>query len=189
MIRFTIRPILIVIFILSVSFAPALHAHLLPKQRGTLNFVDNGAYMVLSLPVSVFIDFDDNENGLLSMTEFNKHRPAITSRIRAGIVLNENGDDRFLQGLMFSPVGEDEHNTSVIAPISRVYVMGKFILDSSNSELIFSNDLYGDQASERVFKMSAKRKADRQKQVFELSPSASKKILFGEKASSKVAAN
>ena len=189
MIRLTVRSILIGIFILSIGFSQVLHAHLLPKQRGTLNFVDTGAYMVLSLPVSVFIDFDDDENGLLSMVEFNKHRPAIMSRIRDGIIMSENGDNRFLQGLMFSPVGEDEHNASVTAPISRVYVMGKFILDSPNSELIFSNDLYGDQASERVFKMSAKRKVDGQKQVFELSPNASKKILFSEKKLSKVAVN
>lgn len=79
-------------------------------QRGTLNFADDGVYMVLSLPVSAF---DDNKNGLISMIEFNKHRADIVTRIKSGVVLSEKKDDKIIQGLMLSPVPADEHTTAV----------------------------------------------------------------------------
>ena len=39
-------------FLLAWASVPAAQAHLVVSQRGTLNIVGDGAYMVLSLPVS-----------------------------------------------------------------------------------------------------------------------------------------
>jgi hypothetical protein len=52
-------------------------AHLMVAQHGTLNVVDDGVFMVLSLPVSAFDGVDDDNDGKVSMLEFNNHRGAI----------------------------------------------------------------------------------------------------------------
>ena len=39
-------------------------AHLMEAQQGTLNIIDDRAFMVLSLPISAFEDIDDNEQKL-----------------------------------------------------------------------------------------------------------------------------
>lgn len=183
MIRLNMRVFLFIIFIMSTWFSPTLYAHLLPKQRGTLNFVDNGAYMALSLPVSGFEGLDDNKNGTVSMFEFNKHRAEIMAQIRTNIVLSEKGENHELQGIMLSPVGIDEHAiTSVETNLSRIYVMGKFVFQSSNDNLRFRNGIYGNQVSERTFKISAKRKSDGKNETFELTSAAPSKILFSEES-------
>lgn len=187
MTRLIFRRYVIIALMLSLGFSPALYAHLLPAQRGTLNFVDDGAFMALSLPISAFEGIDDDKNGSVSMVEFNKHRADIVARVQAGIVLSEKGEDRLLKGILLSPVSSDEHDehgdhkVSGDAGVSRVYVMGKFVLDSLDSELRFRNSLYGKQSSERTFKISAKRKSGGLKQDFELTPEASSMKLFAEK--------
>ena len=181
MTRLNIQAFLLITFMMSTWFSPMLYAHLLPKQRGTLNFADNGAYMALSLPVSGFEGLDDDKNGAVSMFEFNKHRADIMARIRAGVILSKKDEDYELQGIMLSPVGIDEHAiTSVDTNLSRIYVMGKFVFQSSSDNLRFRNDVYGNQASERTFKMSAKRKSDGKKETFELTSASPSKVLFSE---------
>lgn len=49
--------------------APTAQAHVILAQKGTLNIVDGGAFMVLSLPVSAFSGIDDDGDALLSPTE------------------------------------------------------------------------------------------------------------------------
>lgn len=44
----------------------AAHAYLMVAQRGTLNLVGDGGFMVLSLPISAFTGIDDNADGQLS---------------------------------------------------------------------------------------------------------------------------
>lgn len=178
MIKLITQRYVIILLVVSAWVSTETHAHLLPAQRGTLNFADDGVYMVLSLPVSAFDDIDDNKNGLISMIEFNKHRADIVTRIKSGVVLSEKKDDKILQGLMLSPVPADEHTTSVDPEITRIYIMGKFVLSSSDSILHFRNDLYGKKSSERTFNISAIRKNE--KHIFELTPKKSNMVLFGE---------
>jgi hypothetical protein len=59
--------------LLAGSALSAAHAHLVVSQRGTLNIVGDGAYMVLSLPVSSLSGFDDDHDGLLSVDELRAH--------------------------------------------------------------------------------------------------------------------
>lgn len=138
--------------------------------------------MALSLPISAFNDVDDNKNDLVSMIEFNKHRAEIVSLILSGVVLSEKGDDRFLQAAMLSPVPLDEHSTSIDAAVARVYVMGRFVLKNTATDLRFRNDLYGDKPSERSFKISARRKSAQKNDTFELTPTVSSIIIFEEKS-------
>ena len=166
------RKLLTVIFSITASlFSATLCAHLLPKQHGTLNFTNDGAYMALSLPLSAFENLDANNDGSISMIEFNMHRSDIIRRVETGITLSVKSDAHILQGIMLSPVQQNEHSSSPDEPLSRIYVLGKFVLDGSSTDLYFRNDLYGIQSSERTFKITATRKSDDKKQVFDLTQS------------------
>jgi hypothetical protein len=57
-----------------MAMGPLAHAHLMVAQHGTLNIVDDGVFMVLSLPISAFNGVDEDSNGKISMLEFNNHR-------------------------------------------------------------------------------------------------------------------
>jgi hypothetical protein len=76
-----------VILILTVPMSPSAQAHLMLAQHGTLNIVDDGAFMVLSLPISAFEGVDDDSDGKVSMVEFNNHR-AVVVEIARNMFLN-----------------------------------------------------------------------------------------------------
>jgi hypothetical protein len=50
---------------LNLIMGPVAHAHLMVAQHGTLNIVDDGVFMVLSLPISAFDGIDDDKDGNL----------------------------------------------------------------------------------------------------------------------------
>ena len=45
------------------------HAHLMVTQHGSLNIVDDGAYMLRSFATSSFEGIDDNSDGDISLIE------------------------------------------------------------------------------------------------------------------------
>ena len=66
--------------------APA-QAHLMAAQKGTLNFVANAAFVVLSVPVSALHGVDDDQDGALSADEVKAHFDAIGEQVKAGVQL------------------------------------------------------------------------------------------------------
>ncbi len=50
------------------------NAHLMVAEHGTLNFVDNNVFIVLSIPMSAFKGVDENKDGKVSIVEFNAHK-------------------------------------------------------------------------------------------------------------------
>ena len=48
---------------------PAAHGHLIVDQKGTINFVEDGAFMVVSLPVTALEGADDDGDGRMSFAE------------------------------------------------------------------------------------------------------------------------
>jgi hypothetical protein len=60
--------------------------------------------------------------------------------------------------------------------------MGRFILADSAGALRFHIGLYGRQAIEQVLEITAIRKRDNQKTVFELTPAVSASIIFADSA-------
>lgn len=185
MIKLTLRCYATSMLLVGLGLSPALYAHLLPPQQGKLTFVQDGAFMAMSLPVSAFEGIDEDKNGSVSTDEFNNHRTEIIKKIRAGIVLSEKGEDRSLEGIMLSPVSSEEHDEHGKAlednDVERVYVMGKFFLKGPGSDLRFRNSLYGKLSSERTFKIYATKKDGGGNQKFELTPSVSTAALFAKK--------
>lgn len=161
------------VFLLLLTAAAALstpaQAHLMVAQQGTLNIVDDGVFMVLSLPISAFDYIDDNGDGEVTMVEFNKHRVAIVASVRDNIRLSDGDKNLLLAGIMLSP--EVSHNTS-LPVLAQLTVMGKFEIADASGELQIHVGLFGQQAAEQSLKITATRKADNRKNELILTPAA-----------------
>ncbi len=167
----------LLILILAVPMSPSVQAHLMVAQHGTLNIVDDGAFMVLSLPISAFEGVDDDSDGKVSMVEFNNHRAEIVESVGQNVTLNDKEGSLSLQGIMLSPVVPHDAPEE---PLSQLIVMGRFSLAGTKGELRFQSGLFGKQASERLLKITVTRKSDNQKHVFELTPATPAGMLFAE---------
>ena len=177
------------ILIINLLVCSWASAHLMKAQHGTLNFVDSGVYMVLSLPVTAFDSADQNHDGKLSEEEFNHHRGTMFDAVRQHVTLTQNGERLELQGIMLSPVLPHDDPKK---PASQLTVMGRFALidmgegdtrdgdsdDVPKSDLQFEVGLYGNSPVERSLEITAKRKSENQYHTFELSAEKSKAVLF-----------
>ena len=145
------------------SLAPHASAHLMVAQHGTLNFKDDGAFMVLSLPVSAFENsddgFDDDKDGKMSAKEFIKYKPDIVAAINNKVKLSDKEGSKPLQGLLISPVVA--HGTPKAAS-EQLVIMGRFALDKTNTkdnkELTFHVGLFGQHSTEKTLTITATRK-------------------------------
>jgi len=161
--------------VLSIFLIFNAHAHLMLAQHGTLNVVDGGVFMVISLPVSAFDGVDDDKDGKLSLEEFNIHRSLIAKTVKNDVVLSNKGESLLLQGMMLSPVtihGSPEE------PATQLVVMGRFKLDDTASALQYQINLFGKRAAEKVLKITATHKGNKQKSAFELTAESPEFDLF-----------
>lgn len=138
------------------------YAHLMPMQRGTLNLINNAAFMVLSLPLSAFESLDDNADNTVSMAEFNQHRTDIIAAINANVVMYSDSTKLILQDVIVSPV---QSHHGVENELSQVTVMGKFSLLQSYSNLRFENTLYGNSADEQRLSITVTQPNDKKQQI------------------------
>lgn len=165
------------LFVLSmgVSLIPVANAHMMVAQHGSLNVTQDGTYMILSLPVSAFQGIDDNADGRLSMEEFKLYRKDIVDAVGKNITLSDDKGSLELQGIMLSPV--EMHDDSN-GPASQLIVLGRFSLRDIGSPLHFQVSLFGETPTEKRLAITATRKFDGKKHVFELTPTTSAGILF-----------
>jgi len=178
------RPFSNILFVVALFIAtlPLAQAHLMVAQHGTLNIVKDSVFMALSLPISAFAGIDDDNDGNVSMIEFNNHRTTIVESIKLHIILSDKAGNRLLEGIMLSPVVP--RNTQKEA-ISQLTVMGRFVLDDadrSSNTLKFQLGLYGEQSTEQSIEITATRKSDNQIHVFELTSMDSVTKLFPDKS-------
>jgi hypothetical protein len=140
----------------SVSVA---QAHLVVSQRGTLNIVGDGAYMVLSLPVSAFTGFDDNRDGRLSIGELRAHAAGIESQIQQGVTLGGSQGPCRLEGLMLNTEAPE---TDPYAPSTHLVVLGRFAIPQQATELTLALHLFGTGADEQTEHIAVTRGAESQ---------------------------
>lgn len=70
--------------------APALSlAHLMPEGNGSANLVDDKAYVLISVPVGVLRGFDDDGNGLISVSEGRTHYASLQQQIEKLVWLTD----------------------------------------------------------------------------------------------------
>lgn len=161
---------------LSICTANPVSAHLMVAQHGTLNFLNDSVYMVLSLPASAFSDADEDNDGLLSLTEFSTHRTELIIIVTQQVTLSNKTERLPIDGLMISPVTPHDAPKE---PAEQIIIMGRFILNGQDSELSFHIGLFGVSDTDQSLVINASRKEKNQTQVFELSPkSKSVKLSF-----------
>lgn len=122
------------------------HAHLMEAQRGTLTIVRDGAYMVLSIPVSAFKNMDDDGDGFLSLSERNTHLQEIEAQIRSGVQLTTAQGVLVLEDLIVQSALQADAPT---APTPQLLVLGRFPLATDSTAVKFKWNLYGRKADER----------------------------------------
>jgi HupE / UreJ protein len=142
--RFRHFIVLVMGWALAVSTA---YAHLIVSQRGTLNIVGDGAFMVLSLPVSAFLGVDDNADGLLSTDELRAHKPKIEAQIKSSVILENSQGFKSLNGLMLTTTPPENDHT---APAKQIVVLGRFGLEPESSDLKLTMRLFGIGTDERT---------------------------------------
>ena len=151
--------------LLAGAAVSAAHAHLVVSQRGTLNIVGSGAYMVLSLPVSSLSGFDDNQDGLLSVDELRAHGASIESQIKQGVSLDSEQGRSALEGVMLNTAPPD---TTPYAPSTHLVVLGRFAIPAQATELKLALRLFGTRADEQTEQIAVTRGA--QSQLITLTP-------------------
>lgn len=165
--------ILVAVCLLTVS-TPSL-AHLMEDQHGTLNFVNGGAFLVLSIPVSAFAGVDKNDDGELSAVELSQSITRIETQILDGVRLIDNGEALPLQGLMIS-ISPPDHDRS--GESTHLVALGRFPADTDKKALALEISLAGESLDERRFKLTARR--DGESQELEFVPGLNRHALFPE---------
>jgi hypothetical protein len=135
------------------------HAHLVVSQHGTLNIVGDGAYLVLSLPVSALAEIDDNRDGLLSTDELRSHSARIEAQIKQGITLNSAQRQSRLEGVMLN-IEASDHDP--MAPSTHLVVLGRFAIDPQAPGLTLSLRLFGTRPDERAEQIAVTRGSESQ---------------------------
>ena len=161
--------------VLIVLMSPSALAHLMVAQRGTLNIVNDGAFMVLSLPISAFAGIDGDNDGKVSMVEFNNHRAAIVESVGQNVSLSDKEGNLPLKGIMLSPVVP--HDASEES-LSQLIVMGRFSIAAARGEFRFRSNLFGKQTGEQVLKITVTHESDSREQNFEITPALPTGVLF-----------
>ncbi|ASJ76513.1 HupE/UreJ family protein [Granulosicoccus antarcticus] len=148
--------------LLILSSIGSANAHLMVAQQGTLNIVEGGAFMVLSLPTSAFSKFDDNGDNKLSREEFSTHQASLNSAVEDGINLRQGGQSKELQGLMLTPVFDEQKPQE---PASQMIAMGRFVLSETAAPLEFDLQIFGTGSTESTQQVTVSRPADGRRQL------------------------
>ncbi len=148
-------------------------AHLMVAQQGTLNMLGDGAFIVLSLPVSAFAGADDDADGMLSIDELQAHQASIFSTVHRGLSVSDETGARPLQGLMVNLASPDESPT---APSAQLVVLGRFALATSGKKLRLRVDIFGTAQGEQTYQIKAIKSSETHWLV--LTPERSERTLF-----------
>lgn len=163
--------------LLALLALPAAHAHLMVAQRGTLNLVGNGGFVVMSVPVRALQGVDDDGDGRLSIAEMRSHAGAIEVQILRGLQLVGDAGPLPLGGLLLT-LSPDEGGSTATA--AHLVVMGHFaIADASPqalSRLKLRFALFGNTAESQQQTITVSRGSEAQKMV--LSPGHEARVLF-----------
>lgn len=165
-------------FLLTMTITSQALAHMMVAQHGTLNIVDDGVFMVLSVPVSAFSEADSDKDGKLSSAELSQHRSSISKAINEHIVLSDSNGVCMLEGLIISLASHG----SPKQPALQLIVMGRFKLATAEinnlDQLAFKMNVFGKTLPEKSIEMTVTRNVDQQKRVFKLTQDEPSQMLL-----------
>ena len=156
-------------------------AHLMVAQKGTLNLQGDGAYLVVSLPVSAFAGIDDDGDGAWSAQELGVHAPAIQEQIKAHLRLRDAQGFRPIDGITLVPTPPDDKPN---APVTQLVVLARFKLAQwvpadalqTAQGLWFQAGLFGRTAAEQGLSIAVTQGPH--KQLLMLTPERPEQALF-----------
>lgn len=160
---------------LSVMLIKPAQAHLMAAQNGTLNIVDDGIYMVVSVPITAFPNIDQDYDNEVSLFEFNSRRNDISAQIKRAISLDQAGAPIALNDLRLVPVRPQSKEQVYI---SQLIIMSRFDKPQSTDALRLTLSLFGPGPEARTLKITAKRSQTAEESVVVLTPSAPSSALF-----------
>lgn len=114
-----------VLFGALLMFGATAQAHLMVAQKGTLNLQGEGAYLVVSLPVSAFTGIDDDGDGAWSAQELGVHGPQIQEQLKAHLRLRDAQGQRPIDGITLVPTPPDDKPGD---PVTQLVVLARFKL-------------------------------------------------------------
>jgi hypothetical protein len=152
--RWLCRHLAAVAAVLIALQASLAFAHLMQAQRGTINFASDGAFLVISIPVSALKGVDDDGDGRLSARELRSHYSEIESQIAQGLLLQDRTGPRPLQGLMLNLSPPDNDPTG---PAPQLVVLGRFALAANDATYRFKIDIFGAKPEESSYQITATR--------------------------------
>ncbi len=129
-------------------------AHLMQAQRGTINFAGDGAFLVLSVPVSALTGVDDDGDGRLSGRELRSHYAEIEAQIERSLALEDAAGPRPLQGMMLNLSPPDSDPTG---PATQIVVLGRFALAATDATYRIKVDVFGTKPEEASYQITATR--------------------------------
>jgi hypothetical protein len=137
-------------------------------QKGTLNFVGSGAFLVISLPVSGFVGIDDDGDARLSSAELRSHWKAIEDQVKESVKLSDASGPRPLEGIILDIAPPHERPDE---PATHVVALGRFsIADGAGAHRLVIG-LWGKRADERSYEMGVTRGEAKRSLVFDASHS------------------
>jgi hypothetical protein len=163
----------------SLLFLQTAQAHLMVAQRGTLNVVGTGVFVVMSVPVDAFKGVDDDGDGLMSLHEMKAHGDHIEAQVQQGLQLRNRSGPLPLQALMLNLSPDDN---ALLAPAAQLVVLGRFALSEeqgtsgSASGLTLHFSLFGKGPDARQQHIVVSQGTLRQQLV--LGPERQERVLF-----------
>ena len=150
------------------------NAHLMVAQHGTLNFVDNNVFIVLSIPMSAFNGVDENKDGKVSIVEFNTHKKQISKRVKKNVYLADHQHTFTIDGLLLSPEASHTHKTD----IDQVTITGRYSLPNKLTKVNFNVKLFSHNEHKQRYQITATNKKQKLTHQFELSPTSPFSKIF-----------
>ena len=136
--------------LLLMGLAPrAAEAHLMLDGQGTLHFTGDGAFLMVSVPVSAFTGVDDDGDGRLSPREVYVHQAELARQATRGLRLADAVGARPFEGALVNASLPHGGTTA-----SHVVVMGRFARGATDEAGRLTVGLFG---GERSIEIRAKR--------------------------------
>lgn len=158
----------------SLMFSAVSHAHLMAPDKGTLNFDSTGGYLVLSLPASAFLEFDENKDKQLTLNEIKAQQQEIIAYISQSIYLTEKVVKTHLSGALLAP---QKSHTKGQEHVEQIVVIGKFLSPLSHDTTLNAS-LFGDTAKSKELIITASNKSSNLKHIFKLNEQQTSQRLF-----------
>lgn len=159
-----IRALVLCAWLTSLIYSAASHAHLMTPNKGTLNFDETGGYLVLSLPASALMRFDNNKDKILSVQEIKSQQKEMIEFVTESLYLKSNNQKTFLSGAMLAP--QQSHNVNN-NQIEQIVIIGKFLLPLRDAMSIHVSLLNSLKPNEKLT-ITMTEKGTNSKQIFSL---------------------